>query len=237
MADQDGSQFPSDAAYNDIITRAADTVWRRMVAVGWKPATSTLVMNAAGGVGTFTFPGPVSTVDAVYPCASATSQVPVGPPLRRLKPEQLVDLLLLQAGIQAICYEITQGAATGAGALATLTSSPQITLYPTPASGFYLARYTPQFPGFSADGDVWTGPAGSSELVSLMAAIEGVQKEGDPVDMAGVLRAQLKERFAEVIEGGGFLDAQGQQTVKDVYRSRVFPLDSTDYRVYEALDL
>lgn len=224
-ADQDNSTFPTDTAYNDIINRAADLVWRRMVAVGWKPSKAALQMDASLSNGSFPFPGPVATVDLVYPVTTITSVVPNGPPLHRVKIEDIPGLLSQgsgdfgKQGTQAVAYDLHAGS-TSVGGNASLL----ISLYPPPTSGFYIAYYTPQFSGFTADGDTWLGPEGSGELIILTAAMEGARKEGDPGELLSILGSQLKERFDEVVQFGGFMQNE-PQTIHDVRRRPSRPGD------------
>lgn len=228
MADQENSTYPTDTAYNSIIDRAARRVWQRMITAGWMPDQSTFVMDASlSATGTFTFTEAVSTVNLVYPTTSATSIIPLGQPLRRLKPEERLDLLQFGTGggVIAEAYELTQGVASGAGALATNLSTLRINLFPVPRSGFYLALYTRAFPGFTNDADVWTGPEGSDELIILMSAIYAAQKESDPGNIIPGLREQLKERYGEVTEAAGFMDAMGQQRIRDTNTRNYRPGD------------
>lgn len=213
-ADQDNSTFPTDAAYNGIIDRAADQVWRRMVAVGWKPLTQTQNIDASTGANSYSLSFDVATINLIYPVASISSGVPTGPALRRLKVEELVPLSFSSNNVSpATYYDFQGGYLSGFGA-------PQLKLsfFPPQTSGFYRVILTPQFSGFASDSDLWLGPEGSGELIILTAAIEGALKEGDPGTMVGLLQKRLDDRFREVVEFGGFL-VPDPQTVRDVRQS------------------
>lgn len=214
-ADQDNSTYPTDAALNEFIDSAARTVWRRCVSLGWKPDRTTVNITANGSA-SYTVGSDVSAVHSVVFTSSG-----VRDPLHRVKPEQLHDLLLL-TGQQATHYDLI-----GLGQTA-LT----IELYPNPSSGNYEVRYTKRFPGFANDADTWIGPDGSEELIVLTAAIESVNKEGDPADMVRALERRLAQRWDEVIEAAGWLDSQGQQTVRDIYGERQLTLPF-DFRASE----
>jgi hypothetical protein len=213
-ADQDNSTFPTDTAYNEIIDRSADFVWRRMVAVGWKPNKLSTTITANGSA--IVLPGQIATVDLIYPVASLSSTVPVGPPLRRVKIEEIPSLLsAASSSTQAVAYDLFSGVQSAA---------PSIQLYPAVTSGFYLINYTPQFAGFSNDSDTWSGPEGTGELVILQAAIDGATKEDDPGDKVPKLQAKLDRRESEIIDFATFL-FEGPQTVRDVhplYRTKPF---------------
>jgi hypothetical protein len=210
-ADQDGTtSFPTDAAYNDIINLAADFVWRRMVNSGWKPTKATTTITATGVA--VALPGPVATIDTVYPVASLSSTVPIGPALKRVKPESLVTLLTAPTGSTlATAYDLFNGS-TSVGA----STSPSIQLFPPVTSGFYVINYTPQFSGFTNDADTWSGPEGSAELIILQSAIDGANKENDPGGVVPSLQSKLEKRTQEIIDFSNFL-FERPQTVRDVH--------------------
>jgi len=208
MADQDvfpggTATYPSDTALNEFLDRNARTVWRRMVAAGWKP-DKTVVAITANGSASYTVGSDVSTVNSVHFLSSA-SNATFRTPLHRIKPGELPALLASSPGARAVAYDFYGGGNT------TLT----IELYPTPSSGAYEVRYTKRFAGFSADGDNWFGPDGSDELIILLSAIDAVNKEGDPADMVRMLKDKLSVLWPEVLEAAGYMDP-GQQSIKDV---------------------
>lgn len=228
-ADQDTGLFPTDAAYNDIIDRAADFVWRKMVAIGWKPAQNVLHMDATGTGGLFAFGERVAVVDTIFPVNSFTSTAPIGPELRRVKPEDLPILLSAQPSSSfATHYDLQSGSTS----IAPGSLSLAIKLYPVPTSGFYTALYQPQFAGFVNDSDIWAGPEGSGELIILQSAIEGARKEGDPADIIPSLQKQLDARTQEVVDYASFLF--DPQTVRD-RRDRRYPRQF-GYNAAEAWD-
>lgn len=183
-----------------------------MLAAGWKP-DRTIVTITATGAASYTVASDVSIVNSVV-FVSGTGTGAVRFPLTRVKPEELNDLITI-TGSPAQKYDLIGGG----------TSALTIELYPNPPSGTYEVRYSKRFPGFTNDADNWIGPDGSDELIILTAAIECVNKEEDPGNMLRALEARLKERWAEVIEAAGWVDAQGQQTVRDTHAKRLVPGD------------
>lgn len=223
-ADQDNSTFPTDAAVNEIIDRAARTVWRRMLAAGWKPDRTTVNITA-NGASSYTVGTDVSIVHSVMYLGQAAGSG-FRHPLHRVKPEELPDLLANPNSMPAIAYDLIGGA----------TSAMTIEFYPVPSSGLYEVRYSKRFPGFTADGDNWFGPDGSDELIIFTAAIDCANKEEDPGRLVEGLRERLKERWGEVIEAAGWMDSQGQQTVRDARRSHQSTRFLTDFDGTEARD-
>lgn len=213
VADQDSSIFPTNAQYNAFINRAANTVWRRMVAAGWKPKR-TIFNITLNGSSTYTInsPGVVEVVDSVHWLGTPGS-TNFRVPLRRVKPEELDTLLVAQTGNNPIAYDLLGG---GIDAVS-------IEFYPNPPSGLIEIRYTNLFgTGLVSDTDTWFGPAGSDELIILTAAIEGMSKEDADTEK---VERRLKERWNEVLEGASFMDATGQQTVRDARKRSLFPFD------------
>jgi hypothetical protein len=210
-ADQDFSTYPTDAAVNNIIDRATSAVWRRMLAAGWKPDRITVNINA-NGAASYALGTDVAVVHSVE-FLTGPGSTGFRVPLHRVKPEELSYFLSTpNQTTQAWAYDLVGGA----------TAAMNIELYPVPITGSYQVRYTQRFPGFNADGDNWYGPDGSVELIILTAAIECANKEGDPSDLTGSLNARLTARWSEVIETAGWMDSQGQQTVRDAHRSARF---------------
>lgn len=220
-ADQDTSTYPTQTAVNDIIDRAARTVWRRMIAEGWKPLRTTVTITA-NGVTSYPIGTDVSVVHTVHFLGNPGTQF-YRVPLKRAKPEQLPDLLAFPAGMPACAYDLIGGG----------TSTMTIELYPVPNSGTYEVRYTPKFAGFASDSDTWFGPDGSEELIILTSAIECVNKEGDPAGMVASLEKRLNRRWDEIIETAGWTDSMGQQTVRDARNRTRYPFD---YNVVDAMD-
>lgn len=228
-ADQDNSTFPTDAAYNDFINRAARVIWRRMLVAGWKPAKENHFITAATP-STYLITNPVSVVHTIYQVASAVSTVPISQPLIRLKPEDRFWLLLQPGSSGAIAYELMHGTVEDIVQAGEANEKMKVELFPTQTAGFYLVHYTPQFSGFTSDADIWIGPDGSDELIILMAAIEGSRKEDNVVHVR-LLKDQLKERFDEVIDHIQATDSVGQQTVRD---ARFISRRVGDFDVQEA---
>lgn len=213
-ANQEGSDFPSEDALNDILDRAASSVYRRLIAAGWNPSRTTISITATGAT-SYVLGTDVHSVTSVQRLDGSLYR----PPLTRLKPEELPGLQSLGSSF-ATCYSLTGG----------VTTPTAIELYPTPTSGSYEVRYTPRFAGFLSDSDPWYGPDGSDELIILTAAIESCALEyGD----TSQLERKLESRWNEVVDGAQWQDAQGQQTVRDIYARRNQRTRGFDYDVAE----
>lgn len=219
-ADQDNSTFPTDVALNDILDRAAKAVWRLMVRAGWKPDRTTQTITATGATA-YNLSTDISVVHSVAYLGSS------GPStfrslLRRVKPEELQDLLSLSNTGQAVAYDLIGGG----------TSTMSLELYPVPSSGIYEVRYTKRFLGFASDADNWYGPDGSDEVVILTAAVECILKEGNPANTLKAVQDRLDMRWTEVCDHAGFTDSTGQQTVRDTNRRNMlmqgFGFDALD---------
>lgn len=228
-ADQDNSTFPTDAAYNDFIDRAARVIWRRMLTVGWKPAKENHFITASNAA-SYLITHPVSVVHTIYQVANGSSIIPTAHPLIRLKPEDRFWLLMQSGGGGAIAYDLMYGAVEDLVQSGESSEKMKVELFPPQTAGFYLVNYTPQFTGFTSDADLWIGPDGSDELIILMAAIEGSRKE-DNVIHVKMLRDQFKERFEEVVDHIAATDSVGQQLVRD---ARLISRRVGDFDVQEA---
>lgn len=214
-ANQEGGDFPSEDALNDILDRAASGVYRRLIAAGWTPSRTTVTITATGAT-SYALGTDVHSVTSVQRLDGSLYR----PALTRLKPEELAGYQSLGASF-ATAYLITGG----------VTTATAIELYPVPTTGSYEVRYTPKFAGFVSDLDQWYGPDGSEELIILTAAIDSVALEyGD----TSQLNQKLQERWAEVVDGAQWQDAQGQQTVRDVYAQRRSYTRGFDYDAHEA---
>lgn len=213
VADQDNSTFPTDPQYNAFINRAASTVWRRMVAAGWRPKRTVFNITLTGAAQySIDSPGFVEIVDSVHWLGTPGS-TNFRVPLRRVKPEEIDTLLVSQTGNNPIAYDLLGGGIDGV----------KIEFYPNPPSGLVEIRYTNGYgTGLVVDSDTWFGPAGSDELIILTAAIEGMSKEDADTEK---VERRLKERWSEVLEGASFMDATGQQTVRDARKRSLFPFD------------
>lgn len=216
-ANQEGGDFPSEDALNDIIDRAAASVFRRLLAAGWTPSRTTVPITATGAA-SYVLGTDIHSVTSVQRIDGSLYRSQ----LRRLKPEELPDFQSL-VGQLATAYLITGG----------VTTPTSIELYPIPSSGSYEVRYVPRFAGFLSDSDPWYGPDGSDELIILTSAIESSGLEyGD----TSLLEKKLNDRWAEVVDGAQWQDAQGQQVIRDVYGTRrnATLVNGFDYGVSEA---
>lgn len=196
LADQENSTFPTDAQYNTYINNAIRAVVRKMIRAGWNPDRTILQVSATGdpfySIGT-----DVSVVTDVY---RVTGGRRVAVP--RAKPETAPAMEAYSTG-EARGYLLVGGALTDL----------QLHLFPASSVGEYEVHYVKRFEGLSSDSAHWYGPEGSAELVAILAAIDGKDKEGDDTR---ALQEKAALRWREVSEQAGWLDAKGQQTVRDV---------------------
>lgn len=212
-ADQDGSTFPTDTQYNNWLDEGASAVWRRLVGAGWRP-DRTLISITATGAASYTLATDVHTILDVTRVISGGRI-----PMRRVKPEEIQPLALLTG--PGLYYELTGGA----------LAAQAIEFYPKPTGGTYEVRYIKRFPGFTADGDNWYGPDGSDQLIVLLAAISGANKE-DAREKVASLKDEFQMTWTEVLEQANWLDQQSVPTVRD---SRpTYPRDDSDYFVTNA---
>lgn len=195
FADQENSTFPTDDQYNIYIDNAAREMWRKMLRAGWEPDHVSLAITANGATA-YNISTSVSTVLRVYRVdGGARIAIP------RVKSEDL-PALESQPSSPALAYTLVGGAF---GPL-------QIRFFPRPTSGSYEVQYVSKFPGFANDSGQWYGPDGSDELISMLAAIEGKDKEGDDTR---ALYQKVERKWREVSEHAGWTDAQGQVRVRD----------------------
>lgn len=204
-ADQDASDFPTDAQYNMFLDDAAREVWWDLRAAGWPINFSSLSITASGlSFYPFAVSGQVASIHGVYFVTGNEVY-----PLHRVNEGKRA---VLQSGS-------TQN--TGYAGFYDLridpVAGPGVELLPRPASGSYRIDYILSHPGFASDADTWWGPAMSDSLVALKAAYMGVRKEGSA--RSGEANALLEEyaaMFQKVAARASWFDMRNSQQIRDV---------------------
>jgi hypothetical protein len=202
LADQDASDFPTDAQYNIAINRGGNRVFLDLVAAGW-PANTTGASVIATSVATvFPFGGTTLVLAVTNVVTTIGGQVMR---LKRVNPGHAAALLSSQArGQVSEFYEVRMDINLG----------PVIQFYP-PVAGTYDIQYISGFTGFTADGDVWRGPYGSDELLALYAARFGVNKEGRGEDSER-LRKEYNDRLYEMSKFANRFDSANAPSITDI---------------------
>lgn len=208
-ADQDSSDFPTDAQYNVYLDDAAREVWWDLRVAGWPVNFSSLTFTATGAsFYPFALAGQVASIHGVY-YISGQDQYP----LHRVNEGNRASLRstsFTPAGFAGF-YDPRIDPSTGPG----------IELLPAPASGSYKVDYILEHPGFFGDSDAWYGPARSDSLVTIRAAYYAVKKEGPArLGEAQDLLQEYKEMLQKVTESATWFDARNPMQIRDVSSER-----------------
>lgn len=218
-ANQDDSDFPTTAQYNQYIGEAALDVFGDLVTSGYPVDFDTTTITANGA--------------STYPVAGVV-------PLERVF--GVVGVYSLVGGVQSELKRVNEGnraalrssGTTGSPAeyydlRQSFTGGTRIELLPKPTSGTYLVDWIPDFEGLVLDADTWAGPARSDELIVIAAARKAVLKEGRIQD-ASVLKNEYDELLDKVKRMGSWLDMRNPAQVRDVGPTRA-ARSSFDYAV------
>lgn len=204
-ADQDQSTFPDDTQYNFLIDEAGQEVWFDLWAAGF-PLDFTSTSITANGSTTYPLNGGanIMAVQAVYLLQGSEFFL-----LRRADQGNIASLRSLSGANNGNpgFYEVRVG-----------FSGPVVEFLPKPTSGQYRVDHVPEWPGFSADGDFWRGPARSDELVVIRAAEKGAGKEG-PEGTAG-LRREYDDLYQKVVRTASWFDQRNTARIRDVETMR-----------------
>lgn len=203
-ADQDGSTFPTDAQYNDIIDSAAKEVWYALIQSGWPisftaktAALSLSFMPLATG---FFVTDTVAFIRGVYAIVGGTYI-----PLKRINEGDRASLMSSTGASYPTHYDIRIDASAGIG----------VEFLPYVAGTQVRVEYVAEYPGFVNDASVWPGPARSDELVVLRAAAAGMRKEGNDQGAA-----QLDREYAQLLEQvqnmASWVDMRNPATITNV---------------------
>lgn len=202
-ADQDSSNFPTDAQYNLILDECGKTIFYDLIQAGWPvtPTSQTIVANGASAY-TLNSGDPLHSITEVYANVNGTVY-----PVPRADEQRMADYRSVTAAGQpfAAAYRPFVDMALG----------PRIEFLPTPPSGSYQVFYINEWPGFTNDADVWRGPARSDELIVLMAAAKACRKEGEVRD-AEALEDEYGKLFVRVMNAASGFDARNVPKVRDV---------------------
>lgn len=212
-ADQDGSTFPTTAQYRELISDAAEELWNKMIAAGFKPAQTSATLTATGAA-SYTVASNVAVILSVERVEGRDRL-----PLRRAEEYELPYLRSVSSNSQATHYDLV------AGSVSSLT----IELFPTPLTGQYVVRYVPRFTRFTTGADQWVGLPASDSYIVLHAARAALRKEGDP---ARDIDGELAEVYEQVCRMASWLDGQFPGRIRDARHAHDdrdrFPFD--DFR-------
>lgn len=199
-ADQDSSDFPSDAQYNGYIDEATREVFADLVMSGWPIDYSTTTIVTNGTTRTYAF----GSTDTVFSASMVyTLFGNQFTELRRVNPGHVAALRSTGAtGGFSRFYEVR---VSTAGAL--------VEFFPRVA-GTYFVDYIADFPGFASDATAWMGPPRSDELIVLRAAAKGCRKESRMQD-AAVLDGEYDKLLLKVKELASWFDQRNAAEMRD----------------------
>ena len=204
-ANQDDSDFPTDAQYTQYVNEARKDVFADLIIAGYpvNHETTTITANGASTypvAGSLTPKAPVFSVVGVYAQLAGTVYE-----LARMNPGDRAALLSNQAQGQAPSrfYEVR----------ADFTSGVIVEILPAPTSGTYLVDWIAGLEDLSLDADEWLGPNSSDELVVISAARKAVLKEGRVQD-AAVLRDEYESLLDKVKRLGSWLDQRNPAQIR-----------------------
>lgn len=201
-ADQNDSDFPTDAQYNTAINRGATRAFVDMVSAGWAANLATTTIVANGSTQTYSFGGSDLVVGSTLVYTDIGGQTFE---LKRVNPGAVPQLRSQQAtGQFSEYYEVRHDINTG----------PVVEFFPKIA-GTYYVEYLPGFNGFANDSAVWRGPYGSDELLVLYAARFGVLKEGRTTD-GEMLRKEYNDRLYELKQNASTFDLRNAASIREV---------------------
>lgn len=208
-ADQDSSDFPTDAQYNVYLDDAARETWWDLRVAGWPVNFASLSITASGlNFYPFSLSGQVASIHGVYYIDGSGNVYPVS---RVNEGKRAVLQSSTMATQYAGFYDPRIDPVTGPG----------IELLPRPAQGSYRVDYILEHPGFASDADTWYGPAGSDSLVVLKAAVYGVKKEGEAraADAASLMQ-EYQEMLQKVISRATWFDLRNPAQIRDEVSQR-----------------
>jgi len=204
-ADQDASDFPTDAQYNMYLDDAAREVWWDLRAAGWPINFQSLSITASGlTFYPFSLAGQVSSIHGVYFVTG----------------NEVYPMHRVNEGKRAVLQSGTTQSTGYAGFYDPRIDpvlGPGIELLPRPATGSYRVDYVLEHPGFASDTDVWYGPARSDSMIVLKAAYMGVRKEGQArAGEAAALMQEYAAMLAQVVAAASWFDLRSPQMIRDV---------------------
>jgi hypothetical protein len=215
-ADQDKSQFPTDAQYDQIIDSCARIIYGDLIQAQW-PATKTKETVTLTGAASYSFAADID-LHSVHSVILMQGSLPVGE-LKRFDESRLTNMLTNQ-GAYPLWYdlEVDPDPTTGGN---------KFLVFPPGATGYTVdVRYIKGFPGFTSDSQIWHGPPGSDELVVLMAASQGAKKEGETRD-ADALDREYQVLWDRLTQRASWLDGRNPPKIREV--ENVGQYDLFDY--------
>jgi hypothetical protein len=213
-ADQDSSTFPTDTQYNYLIDEAAKEVWYELVRAGWPLRWQSTTVTGAGSALTLIGVSGIAFIRGVY----------------RLEGGTFHELSRIPEGERANLLSDSSGIAT-AYAIAVATNGYMVELLPIPRGGSYVVEYVSEFAGFTADNDVWHGPARSDELIVLKAAMKACRKEGNDQG-ARFLEGEYQYLLQCVQDLASWVMMRHGATIRDVGDPLGRPRMPGDFTVY-----
>jgi hypothetical protein len=223
-ANQNGTDFPTDAQYNVFIDDAARDVYGDLVSGGWTPDFTTTTITATGA-DSYAIGSGVDLFGVIGVFADYAGGERVE--LHRLNEGDRAALRSMSAGGgPSEYYEVRTG-----------TSGPVVYLYPKPTSGTYYVDHIPDFVNFAADGTIWRGPPRSGDLIVLRAARYGMLKEGGArLQEVAALDDEYGKQLAAVLRWAANFDMRNAPSIRDVTGRRTRQ-HAFDYPVFGPGDL
>ena len=214
-ADQDKSQFPTDAQYDLIVDACSRTIFNDLVAAGWpvKRTVETVTLTGATSY-PINFGDPVNSVTHVY----------------LLQGGQAIELKRVnEADVAGSRSSLATGVYPEYEVSVDMSAGPVVQFFPSNATGTVKVEYVPEWTGFIGGSSVWYGPSHSDELIVLMAAAAGARKEGETSD-ARALDDEYRALWERVIAHASRFDGRGLPRIRDV-ETRTYVSDPFDYEV------
>lgn len=209
-ADQDNSDFPTDAAYNTYLDDAARETWWDLRVAGWPINFNSTFFTSTGA--TFYSLSAASPAVTVQVASVHGIYLRLGTefyPLKRVNEGQRATLMSTTFQPQGFAgfYDLRIDPVTGPG----------VELLPPSPGGTYRVDYILEHPGFANDADTWYGPARSDSMVVLRAAEYAVKKEGPArASEAAAIHAEYQEMLAKVTNTASWFDMRNAASVRDV---------------------
>lgn len=209
-ADQPTNSFPTDAEALPLIKEAGEETWYDLWAAGYPlRRTSTTFSGNGSSFYSINSGSPIMMVDGVF--TNFAGEYAELPRADRFDPSLLLSPS--SVGGQAIAYSFEIDPASGPG----------IVIWPQVATGTFLVRHVPEWPGFSSGADVWRGPARSDKLVVLRLAAMLLRKEGETAD-ANAIDREYEELLTKVVRLASAMD-RNPPVIRDVGVLRRDPFD------------
>ncbi len=219
-ADQDKSQFPTDAQYNEFINECGRLIIGDLIQAGW-PVRKTRTTITLNGDDSYLISG-----DSIHSITSVLlkSGDQVICELKRVDESRQVDMRTTTNG-HPRWYEVTVDMAPADGD----SGGNYIEIFPSGSTGYQVdVRYVQGWRGMNSDSDNWYGPEGSDELLVLMAAAKGARKEGQ-VNDAAALDKEYQMAWDRITQRASWFDGRNTPKIREV--ENLTQVDPFDYNV------